>query len=140
MSFFEPQTGPPPIYRSGRIQEEQRLVAKTCSFFWRILLPHCPNFAELESSKEAKSYHENPCNRITCKKTSPLRPSETLGEPFPGVGENKKAPSPENIPDKRSSQRALQRPKGDGRGKRNVPNGRKMWYNNNRSLSEKENV
>ena len=74
------------------------------------------------------------------QKNFPLRPSETLGEPFPGVGENKKAPSPENIPDKRLSQRALQRPKGDGRGKRNVPNGRKMWYNNNRSLSEKENV
>ena len=74
------------------------------------------------------------------QKNFPLRPPEALGEPFPGVGENKKAPSPENIPDKRSSQRALQRPKGDGRGKRNVPNGRKMWYNNNRSLSEKENV
>ena len=61
----------PPMYRSGRLQEEQRLVAKTCSFFWRIFLPHCPNFAELESSKEAKSYRENPCNRITGKKSSP---------------------------------------------------------------------
>ena len=71
MSFFEPQTEPPPIYRSGRLQEEQRLVAKTCSFFWRILLSHCPNFAELELSKEVKSYHENPCNRITGKKSSP---------------------------------------------------------------------
>ena len=59
------------MFRSGRLQEEQRLVAKTCSFFWRIFLPQCPNFAELESSKEAKSYHENPCNRITCKKILP---------------------------------------------------------------------
>ena len=73
MSFFEPQTEPPPIYRSGRLQEEQRLVAKTCSFFWRILLPHCPNFAELELSKEAKSYHENSCVRITGKKKFPHR-------------------------------------------------------------------
>ena len=47
------------------------LVAKTCTFFWRILLSHCPNFAELELSKEVKSYHENPCNRITGKKSSP---------------------------------------------------------------------
>ena len=71
MSFFEPQSEPRPRYRSGRLQEEQRLVAKTCSFFWRILLSHCPNFAELESSKEAKSYRENPCNRITGKKSFP---------------------------------------------------------------------
>ena len=73
MSFFEPQSEPRPQYRSGRLQEEQRLVAKTCSFFWRILLPHCPNFAELELSKEAKSYHENSCVRITGKKKSPHR-------------------------------------------------------------------
>ena len=122
MSFFEPQTEPPPIYRSGRLQEEQRLVAKTCSFFWRILLPHCPNFAELELSKEEKSYHENPFNRITCKKTSPSVPQKCLESRSRGVGENKKDPSQENIPDKRSSQRALHRPRGDGRGKRNVPN------------------
>ena len=67
------------MFRSGRLQEEQRLVAKTCSFFWRILLSPCPNFAELESSKEAKSYHENPCNRITCKKTTAAAPP-TPGE------------------------------------------------------------
>ena len=71
---------PPQTYRSGRLQEEQRLVAKTCSFFWRILLSPCPNFAELESSKEAKSYHENPCNRITCKKILP--------PPLPPPGES----------------------------------------------------
>ena len=29
------------------------------------------DFAELELSKEVKSYHENPCNRITGKKSSP---------------------------------------------------------------------
>ena len=28
----------------------------------RIFLQKCPNFAELESSKETKSYYENPCN------------------------------------------------------------------------------
>ena len=120
MSFFEPQTEPPPIYRSGRLQEEQRLVAKTCSFFWRILLPQCPNFAELESSKEAKSYHENPCNRITCKNLPPPSPRSTWIA-VPGWGENKKRPLARFFPDKRSSQRALHRPKGDVRGKWNVP-------------------
>ena len=119
MSFFEPQTEPPPIYRSGRLQEEQRLVAKPCSFFWRILLPQCPNFAELESSKEAKSYHENPCNRITCKKLPPS--PRSAWRTVPGGGGEQKRPLARISPDKRSSQRALQRPKGDGRGKRNVP-------------------
>ena len=120
MSFFEPQTEPPPIYRSGRLQEEQRLVAKSCSFFWRILLPQCPNFAELESSKEAKSYHENPCNRITCKNLPPPSPRSTWIA-VPGWGENKKRPLVRVFSDKRSSQRALLRPKGDVRGERNVP-------------------
>ena len=124
MSFFEPQSEPRPRYRSGRLQEEQRLVAKTCSFFWRILLPQCPNFAELESSKEAKSYHENPCNRITGKKTSSSIPQRKRldGRSLGWGGKDKKAPSPVCGSDRRSSQRALLRPKGDGRGKRNVPN------------------
>ena len=74
MSFFEPQTELPPMFRSGRLQEEQRLVAKTCSFFRRIFLPQCPNFAELELSKEAKSYHENSCVRITGKKINTAAP------------------------------------------------------------------
>ena len=123
MSFFEPQTEPPPMFRSGRLQEEQRLVAKTCSFFWRILLSPCPNFAELELSKEAKSYHENPYNRITGKKTSTSIPQrKRLDGRSLGWGEKtKKDPSPENNSDKRSSQRALHRPKGDVRGKWNVP-------------------
>ena len=92
MSFFEPQSEPRPRYRSERLQEEQRLVAKTCSFFWRILLPHCPNFAELELSKEAKSYHENPCNRITCKKTSSSVPQKRLESRSRGWGRTKKTP------------------------------------------------
>ena len=54
------------------------------------------------------------------QKNFPLRPSEALGEPFPGVGENEKAPLPENIPDKRLSQRALLRPKGEKKEKRNA--------------------
>ena len=49
-------------------------------------------------------------------------PTEALGCPFSGLGvEHKKDPSPEKNSDKRSCKRALQRPKGDGRGKRNVP-------------------
>ena len=71
----------PPMYRSGRLREEQRLVAKSCSFFWRILLPQPPNFAELESSKEAKSYHENPCNRITGKNPPPQKSSDASQGP-----------------------------------------------------------
>ena len=96
MSFFEPQTEPPPIYRSGRLQEEQRLVAKPCSFFWRILCVECPNFAELELSKETKSYYENPCNRITGKKTSSSIPQrKRLDVRSLGWGKKtKKDPSP----------------------------------------------
>ena len=49
-------------------------------------------------------------------------PTEALGCPFSGLGkEDKKRPLAGIFPDKRSCQRALQRPKGDGRGKRNVP-------------------
>ena len=54
LSFFEPQTEPPPMYRSGRLQEEQRLVTKTCLFFWRTIFAKCPNFGGLESSRKSK--------------------------------------------------------------------------------------
>ena len=54
MSFFEPQTEPPPMYRSGRLQEEQRLVTKSCPFFWRTIFAKCPNFGGLESSRKSK--------------------------------------------------------------------------------------
>ena len=119
MSFFEPQSEPRPRYRSGRLQEEQRLVAKTCSFFWRILLSHCPNFAELESSKEAKSYRENPCNRITGKKSFPQRLSDAIFNP----GKRTKRPlAGEDSPHKRSSQKAFHKPKGAHKAK-----GRCAW-------------
>ena len=54
LSFFEPQTEPPPMYRSGRLQEEQRLVTKSCPFFWRTIFAKCPNFGGLESSRKSK--------------------------------------------------------------------------------------
>ena len=76
----------------------------SCTFFWRILLSHCPNFAELELSKEVKSYHENPCNRITGKKSSP----RSFRMPLCNLERKQKRPLTGEIsPHKRSSQRAM---------------------------------
>ena len=44
-----------PIYHSGRLQEEQRLVTKTCPFFWRTNFPGSPNFGELKFSRKSKT-------------------------------------------------------------------------------------
>ena len=44
-----------PIYHSGRLQEEQRLVTKTCPFFWRTNFPGSPNFGELKLSRKSKT-------------------------------------------------------------------------------------
>ena len=39
-----------PIYHSGRLQEEQRLVTKTCPFFWRTNFPGSSNRCRTENS------------------------------------------------------------------------------------------
>ncbi len=65
MSFFEPQSEPRPRYRSGRLQEEQRLVVNRALPLGEPFFTGVPTLANINHQKSPHSPLKNSCSHAT---------------------------------------------------------------------------